>query len=156
MTLLGSGPVSVTALPGPEQLSSHFLQPLENWGCQTSKNVQERKDIPIVLAVEMFSQLAAPIIGDILSVHKPVDELSVCGVQFRDRELCPRRRTEAPGPCSTKKSPIQQRCPRRAIPSQVRTSMRVNKTPMIRPSALSDFDSKLFAYVHCWSSPLDS
>lgn len=34
--------------------------------------------------------------------------------------------------------------------------MRVNKTLMIRLNALSDFDSKPFAYVYCWPAPLDS
>ena len=58
----------MTPLPEPEQLSRLSLQPLENRQGETSKDIQERKDIPIVFAVEMSSQLTAPIIGDILSL----------------------------------------------------------------------------------------
>lgn len=58
----------MTPLPEPEQLSRLSLQPLENRRGETSKDIQERKDIPIVFAVEMSSQLTAPIIGDILSL----------------------------------------------------------------------------------------
>jgi hypothetical protein len=51
-------PRSILRFPrllGPEQLSRRFLQLLKKRRCQTSKDIQERINIPIVLAVEMSS-----------------------------------------------------------------------------------------------------
>jgi len=126
-----------------------FLEAPVNRHHDASKDIQQWKQIPIVLSQEIPAELATPILRHVLGSFM---DPSVYGVNVMSNFMV----ENVPGhyiysgtavPISTMHPAFEQCCPHTARPSRAKTSARGSRIPKRRPTAPCDFDSTLFVYV---------